>query len=126
MTELTKRYRLLAWVFTILSLLCNIGPLAAYSIQAIITTDLVYEKVALTMTIFVVLIMTLINIVNKTAMRSRLWVVLIGIYVCLDFIMTPLIVIACCQIVDEIIVCPLKNSFKNKYTINKQIDKRGV
>ena len=126
MTKITKRYCLLSWVFTIISILCNIAPLAAYSIKAIMETNLTHEKVTLTMTVFVVLLMTLISFINKSAMRSRLWVVLIGIYVCLDYIMTPLIIIACCQIADELIVCPLKNSFKNKYQINKQIDKRGV
>ena len=123
-SSITKHYRLWYWVFFAFSLLCNICPLAVYSIKALIESDSTPEKVALSTTVFIVLIMTVISIINKHAMRSRLWIILIGIYICLDSIMTPLIIIAVCQVLDELVVCPLKNSFKNKLIINKQIDKR--
>lgn len=76
------------------------------------------------MTVLIVVILTIVSIVNKVAIKSRLWIVLIGIYVCLNYIMTPLIIIAVCQVIDELIVSPLKSSFKTKLTINKQIDGR--
>lgn len=76
------------------------------------------------MTVFIVLIMTVVTLVQKVALRSRLWVILIGMYICLDNILTPLIIIACCQIVDELIVNPLAKAYKNRYIINKQIDRR--
>jgi hypothetical protein len=38
--------------------------------------------------------------------------------------MTPLIIIAVCQVIDELIVCPVKNSLSNKLTISKELDKR--
>lgn len=123
-SSITKHYRLWYWVFFAFSLLCNICPLAVYVIKSLIESDSTPEKVALSTTVFVVLIMTVISIVNKHAMRSRLWIILIGIYICLDNIMTPLIIIAVCQVLDELVVCPLKHSFQNKLTINKQIDKR--
>ena len=123
-SSITKHYRLWYWVFFAFSLMCNICPLIVYVIKALIESDSTPEKVALSTTVFVVLIMTLVSIVNKHAMRSRLWIILIGIYICLDHIMTPLIIIAVCQVLDELIVCPLKHSFQNKLTINKQIDKR--
>ena len=123
-SEITKKHRLWYWIFFALSLLLNVGPLTVYTIKAVIEADLVYEKVTLVMTVFVVLIMTVISLINKVAMRSRLWVILIGIYFCLDYIMTPLIIIAVCQVVDEIIVSPLKKHFREKLSINKEIDRR--
>lgn len=120
----TAKYRLCFWIAAFLSLLLNVGPLVVYSVGALCSAELITEKVALCMTVFVVLIMTVISMVNKVAMKSRLWIVLIGIYICLGDILTPLIVIASCQIADELIVAPLKGRFRNKYTINKELDLR--
>lgn len=122
----TAKFRLLYWIFFAASLLLNVAPLTFYTVGALCSASLVYEKVALCMTVFVVLIMTIISMLNHVALKSRLWIVLIGIYICLGEILTPLIVIACCQITDEIIVSPLKVSFRNKLTINKELDLRGV
>lgn len=122
----TTKFRLLYWLFFAASLLLNVAPLAVYTVGALCSATLVYEKVALCMTVFVVLIMTVVAMINKVTLKSRLWIILIGIYICLGEILTPLIIIACCQITDEIIIHPLKASFRNKYTINKELDLRGV
>jgi hypothetical protein len=125
-SERTSRFRLSFWILAVMSFMLNVAPLAIYAINAVVAADLVYEKVALSMTVFIVLIMTLISIVNKIAFRSRLWIALIGIYICIDSIMTPLIIIAVCQIIDELIISPLKKNQKNKLIINKEMDKRSV
>lgn len=122
----TSKFRLSFWILAVMSFMLNVAPLAIYAINAVVAADLVYEKVALSMTVFIVLIMTLISIVNKIAFRSRLWIALIGIYICIDSIMTPLIIIAVCQIIDELIISPLKKNQKNKLIINKEMDKRSV
>lgn len=124
MSDRTIKFKRLYWIFLIFSLLLNVGPLAGYSITALINADLVHEKVALTMTVFIVLILTIVSMINRVTMKSRLWIVLIGIYMCIDYIMTPLIIIAVCQILDEIVVTPLKKNYKNKLTINKEMDMR--
>jgi hypothetical protein len=80
---MSKKTKLLAILFTVLTCLLNIGPFFAYAIVAYANCVLIHQKVALTMTVFVVLVMTIVSIVNKVAMKSRLWVVLIGLYVCL-------------------------------------------
>ena len=123
---MTKKYRKIYWLLAILSFLANLAPLAVYTIKALVESDLTHEKVALTMTVFVVAIMTLVCIANKIVLRSRLWIILIEIYICLDSILTPLIIIACCQVLDELFICPLKKHYKNKLIINKEIDKRGI
>ena len=125
MSEITKHYRVCHRIFLILSLLLNICPLAVYVIKAIVEADLIHEKVTLTATVFAVLILTCVSLVNKVALRSRLWILLCGIYICLDNILGPLIVIAVCQVLDELLVSPLKKSAKTKLVINKQIDRRG-
>lgn len=124
LSDVTKKYRLLYRLFLVVSILLNICPLATYTIKALVESNLTHQKVALSMTVFIVLIMTVVTLVQKVALRSRLWVILIGMYICLDNILTPLIIIACCQIVDELIVNPLAKAYKNRYIINKQIDRR--
>lgn len=118
--SLKTKYRL----FSILSLLLNIGPLAVYIIKALICSTLTYQKIALSMTVFIVLILTVVCLINKVAMKSRLWIILIGLYICLEHILTPLIIIGVCQVVDELIISPLKEHYKNRYKINKEIDLR--
>lgn len=121
---MTRKYRMAFWVLWSIHMLLNVCPLAVYTIMALVEGQLIYEKVALTMTVFVVLILTLVSIINKITLRSRLWIILIGVYVCLGEILVPLIVIAFCQIADELVICPLKEHYKRKLTINKEIDKR--
>lgn len=121
---MTKKTRIYSILFTILSVLLNIGPIATYTIIALVNSNLTYQKVALSMTVFVVLILTVISMANKVAMKSRLWVILIGLYICLDYIMTPLIIIAICQVVDELIVSPLAKHYRLRYKINKEMDLR--
>lgn len=120
----TKHYRVLYWSFFVLTILLQLGPLVTYGTIAYVKSDLVSEKIALTTTIFIVAILTVVAFINKLAMRSRIWILLLGLYFALDYILTPLIIIAVCQIVDELIVTPLKKHFKTKLTINKEIDKR--
>lgn len=121
---MTKKYSRLHLIFTLASLLLNIFPFAFYVTEALLGGAATVEKVALTSTLFVVLVMTLVALVNKKAMRSRLWILLIGLYVCLDNILTPLLMISICQIIDEVVVSPLAKVFRVKKTIHRELDKR--
>lgn len=121
---MTSKYRKLYWLFTIMSFLLNIAPIATYTIIAFSECNIVVEKVTLSMTLLVVLILTIVSWMNKIALRSRLWILLIGLYLCLDYIMVPVMLIAACQVLDELFVSPCRRSFKTKLTINKELDKR--
>lgn len=121
---MTKRYRIIAFLLLITTILLNVGPLAVYSIIGLIEANLVVEKVALSCTIFVVLILSAVAWVNKTTMRSRVWVIILGLYFCLDYFIVPLLIIAITQVLDEWIVSPARKHYKNKYIINKEFDKR--
>ena len=123
---MTKRYHRLSILFSTLSLLLNIAPLATYAIIAMVESDLVTEKIALCMTVLIVGILTAVSLVNKVAMRSRIWIIFLGLYGALDYIMVPLVIVACCQVLDELLVQPLSKRFKQKYSINKELDKRGI
>lgn len=121
---MTKSYKRRYRFFLLTSLIINILPLTIYIIRAITESNLIYQKISLTMTVFAVLIMTVISIVNKITLRSRLWIILIGLYICLSEILEPLIIIAACQVLDELVIVPLKKHYKDKLLISKEIDKR--
>ena len=121
---MTEKYKRLALLWTCLSVLLLVGPFTYYTITALVGAALVSQKVALCSTLLIVGIMTVIAAANKTVMRSRLWILLIGLYVCLNNILTPLLIIAVCQVLDELVVAPLAKHYRNKLTISKTLDER--
>lgn len=121
---MTKKYKKLYILFTILSALCFIGPAAFFTAQAFLVGTAVVSKIALSSTVLIVAILSIIAAANKIAMRSRLWILLIGLFLCLDHIMLIVFTIGSCQILDELIFSPIAKYYKNKYIINKEIDNR--
>lgn len=123
---MTRKYKIRYIIFSLLSLASIIIPVIYFTIKSYIDSDLVHEKVTLSMTILVTLLLTVIGIANKYVYRSKLWILLIGLYICLKNIMQPLIWIATCQVLDELCFSPLKQHYKNLFIINREIDKREV
>lgn len=120
----TIKYKRIYSFTWLLHILLNIAPIAIYIIKALIEANLTTEKVTLCSTVFIALILSVVSWVNNIAMRSRLWIVLIGLYICLKSLITPLMIIAVCQVVDELIVAPVMRSARENAKINAQIDKR--
>lgn len=120
-TKSNKKWYL---IFSFISAILWLAPVAIFLFLAVMEGTLMYQKVALSLTVLCVIIMTIVAITSKVALRSRLWILLIGIYICLQEIMVPIIIFACCQVADELIVSPLKARYKRKYQINKEIDGR--
>lgn len=121
---MTKKYKRLYVIFTILSCICFIGPIAYFTIQAFVADTALVSKVALSSTLLIVVILSVVAMVNKIAMRSRLWILLIGLFICLDHFIVIIVTIGICQIIDELIFSPLKKYYETKYKINKEIDAR--
>lgn len=120
----TQKYKRLYVLFTTFSIVCTLGPLFYYIISALCSLALTHEKVVLVGTIFIALILTILNIFFKYHIRSTLWILVLGIYVCIDKILAMLILIAIGTILDEFIFTPLKNKYKSKKNISTEIDKR--
>ena len=112
-----KTFKLLSWAVTIL-------PLVVYFIIAFSKAEIVH-KLAIGSIVTIVLILTVINIIGKLQLRSPLFLLLIGIYVGLGQILTPLVITSCGVVLDEFIFTPLYKKYKQLYIINKEIDKRN-
>lgn len=122
---MTKKYTRLSFLFGFLSFLAFFGPIAFFCVQALINSDLVTEKITITMSLLIIIILSLVAVVNKVAMRSRIWIFVIALYIVLDTLIVPFLVIACCQIADELIFTPLHKRYKTLKIINREIDKRS-
>ena len=121
---MTKEYRRKKWLLLILSILINTLPIAIYTIRAFMLGE-VGQKVTLGVCLTLALLFVGINFITQHSVRSTLWVLLIGIYVCLDYIQSLLLIMAICTIIDEFIIMPAYNRAKNDQIINKHIDKRN-
>ena len=126
MNKITKDYKTKWMICRVLSILMTIGPLAYFFVKAYIDGEVgVTQKMTLGICTVVCAILIIINITVKKSLRSPIYIIIIGIYVCLDNLMLLFIVMAATTILDEFIFSPLASKFKNQYTINKEIDKRG-
>ena len=123
MSDITKRYKLKALIFQCLSTLVLAAPIIYYTILGFINGETT-EKFTLGITFVMAAIMFSINILFKHHIRSTLWVIVLGIYLCLDNIQALLIMVAIGTILDEFLLTPLYKSYKNKANINREIDKR--
>lgn len=125
MSTMTVRYKRLSIITFLLSSICSLCPILIYVIKAFVDSEVKeVNKYTLGVMCSLALIVSLINVVAKLHLRCIPWILLLGIYACLKDITTLLIIMAVTTIIDELILVPLHKSFKNKYTINKEIDKR--
>lgn len=121
---MTKRYRIIFSILALFHFMANILPAGVYLIKAYIESTLVSEKIVMSTTVLLVLMFTILSIINKVAFRCRIWILLIGLYICLDYIMTPIVIFAICQTVDELILSPLCNWYKLRLRMSIEMDKR--
>ena len=121
---MTKKYKIKLNICRLLSFTITVLPVIIYTIKGFMDGS-IGEKVSLGICVILALIFVLINVMFKYHIRSTLWVLLIGIYVCIDNILPLIIIMATTTIIDEFVLVPLINKYKNKYIINKEIDLRG-
>lgn len=122
-SDVTRKYKRLSLLFFTLSILVLAAPLLYYTIAAFIGGE-VTEKVTMGMTFIVAGLLTAVNLVFKYNFRSALWILVLGIYYCLDNILPLLLMVAVGTILDEFILTPLHKNYAAKAKINGEIDQR--
>ena len=121
---MTNKYKNIYRTFKLLSWAVTILPLVVYFVIAFSKAEIVH-KLAIGSMLTIVLILTVINVIGKLQLRSPLFLLLIGIYVGLGQILTPLVITTCGVVLDEFIFTPLYKKYKQLYIINREIDKRN-
>lgn len=120
---MTKKYERLSLLFYWLGVITLLAPVIIYTAIGF-AEGTITEKISLGMTLIGAIILTALNVLFKTHYRSGIWLVIIGLFFCLESIMPLLTCVAVATILDEFVFTPLHNMYKQKYTINKEIDKR--
>ena len=121
----TKKFRLASLITSFISLLLSFGPLAIYSVLAFTSkTASTTDKITLMSMLTVGVILSVVCLINKYTPRCRTWLIMIGLYLCLDKFIGCVMVMAITQCLDELVVRPLAKSLRGRYVINREIDKR--
>lgn len=123
MSETTKNLKRKMTIFHLASWILTFAPILIWLCVAMYKSNDI-TKTTLAISIVVAGLLSMANLLLKYSIRSTIWVLLIGIYVALRNITPLLIIIAVCTIIDEFIVHPLYKHYKERYHINKEIDKR--
>ena len=123
MTDITKKYKSLYWVFAVLSFCLTFLPFFIYLAKGYLEATTA-QKVVMSAITLGAIIIAAIGIFSKYTFRGVGYLIIIALYIALQNVATPILIIAICTITDELVVCPLKKQFKEKYKINLEIDKR--
>lgn len=121
---MTKKYKNKLNFVRLLSFALTVLPVILYAILGVYNGS-IGEKVSLGICTLLAIMFVIINVMFKYHIRSTLWIMLIGIYICIDNIIPLLITMAASTIIDEFVLVPLIKKYKDKYIINKEIDLRG-
>lgn len=121
---MTKKYKNKLNFIRLLSFALTVLPVILYTILGFYNGS-IGEKVSLGICTLLAIMFVIINVMFKYHIRSTLWIMLIGIYICIDNIIPLLITMAASTIIDEFVLVPLIKKYKDKYIINKEIDLRG-
>ena len=121
---MTAKYKKIAIILGVLSIVLTVGPMAGYIVYGFFSAQLVVQKVTLAASVLVVGLLTIVSLINKRALRSRVWIVAFALYAVLDHYLALIIIFGACQIVDELAVAPVARWYREKWHIHHEIDKR--
>lgn len=121
----TKKMRLASIFLTLASILLSVGPLIVYLVLGYTEAQSTVGQITLTAMLGVSVILSLVCLINKYSPRCRMWLILIGLYLCLDNFIGCILILAITQCVDELIVSPMAKRYRELYRTNREIDKRG-
>lgn len=121
---MTKKYKGLSTLFYILAMLCFIVPLIVFG--AIAYNSYAENKYLLICGALAV-VLFLVDLFRHGKYRMATWVLLSGLVTCasIEMVQIAVLITTAGVFLDDIIFSPLHRHYKQLYTINKEIDKRG-
>lgn len=109
-----KKFRILKYSFVALGYVLSYAPALALVVNGFAEGE-PGEQFGLGSSILFALVLAAIQFRNKTRLRSIIWVLLFGAYLCLDNLAPYIAAIAVCTLLDEIVVNPISKYFSKKY-----------
>lgn len=125
-SNFTKVCRAKLWLFRILDWLCLCTPLIVYIIIALCNDGIkVGYKLAVVSTLFIAIILTIVNIISQKRLRCPIWIIIIGLFIAIrDYLMPLIIILAIVSILDDLVFTPLIHYYYTKTVASKTIDQR--
>lgn len=120
----TKKFKTAWIILSIISFLLTFGPLLYFVLDAFLKTGVIHNKIALSCTLMVVIMITMLCILREHRPRSLPLIVLIALWCALDSLGGIIITFTITQCLDEFIIDPIKKFCYRRLIINKEIDKR--
>lgn len=127
-SERTKQCKNRKNLFGLLHFLCLFGPLLYFVPYGYITGETV-EKIAMSFTIIISVVLAVISVVVSVTARAGLhrcimWTLIAGVLFCLQEIQTFIWIMAITSILDELIFTKVRDYYKAALISNKEIDRR--
>lgn len=127
-SERTKQCKRLSILFGILHFLCLFGPLLYFVPYALVVGE-VGRKLALSLFLIVSVCLSVCAIISDAKTRgglakSIMWLLVIGISICLTEVATFVYIMASVSIFDELFVVRMRAKYKDAYAANREIDRR--
>lgn len=125
----TKQCKTLSLVLGILHFLCLFGPLLYFVPYAYIVGT-AGRKLALSLFLVIALCLSVLSIITSAKTRgglakSIMWLLVLGITLCLTEVKTFVYIMAVISIIDELIIVKLRDRYKANYLTNREIDLRS-
>ena len=125
---MTKQCKRLSILFLVLHILCLFGPLLYFIPYAYIVGE-VGRKLALSLFLIVALCLSVVALISDAKTRggfakSIMWILVIGISICLQEVKVFVYIMAIVSIIDELVIVRLRAKYKDAYASNKEIDRR--
>lgn len=125
MSDITKRYTRLRYIFFWLGVFLTFLPLIIFGFKGCMDNTIALEnKLKLSLCFVSALSLTIMGIKSKYNCRSITYLLLFGCYFVCKKIEVVVLVCAICCILDEFLARPLHRYYYKKSIINKEIDKR--
>lgn len=109
-----KKFKTLKYFFIALGYVLSYAPALALIINGFAKGE-PGEQFALGSCCMFAIVMAVIQFRNKTRLRSIIWVLLLGAYICLNKVAGYIAAIAICTLIDEVIVGPISKYYTKKY-----------
>jgi len=125
MSDITKRYKRLSYIFFWLGIFLTFLPLIIFGIKGCMDGSIeLTNKLKFSLCFVSAISLTMMGIKSKYNCRSITYLLLFGCYFVVKRIEIVVLVSGICCILDEFVARPLHKYYREKASINKEIDKR--
>lgn len=125
----TKQCKTLSLILGIVHFLCLFGPLL-YFVPYAYVVGTAGRKLALSLFLIIAFCLSVVSIITSAKTRgglakSIMWLMVLGITLCLTEVKTFVYIMAIISIIDELIIVKLRDKYKTAYLANREIDRRS-